>query len=960
MRKILILLNILLCSSFSVFAQAQNQRAWIPKPGAEDSKPMKVRRAEAESIAVKNNLPIRTEYSNGRIIELQYFEDGYPIYYQTDNLTAAATVGSDKVWKDNSGGYSLSGKNVTLGIWDGGGIRTSHQEFNSRVTQKDNPSALSDHSTHVSGTMIAFGVDPAAKGMSSDAKLNAYDWTSDLTELQNEALKGLKASNHSYGNIIGWAENYKSDGKWAWFGDTTFSKTEDYNFGLYTSTSYSWDLALFNYPYYLVCKSAGNNRGEGAAAGAEHWLRLSNGSFVLSTLTHEKDGGPDGYGCLEAKAVGKNLLTVAAVNGIANGYTKPSDVVMSSFSDWGPTDDGRIKPDISADGVSLYSTTSTGDKAYVKMSGTSMATPNTTGSIGLILEHQNNLHPDTAMFAATIKALVIHTANEAGANPGPDYAFGWGLLNTLGAVNLMTLNAQLPGNQLIKELTLNQNEKYDYQVTTNGKEPLKVTICWTDWPGNPPLKSLNPTDLMLVNDLDLRIIGPNGTYMPWVLDPANPSKAAITADNFRDNVEQVLISAPVAGTYTIRVAHKATLFQEKQNFSMIISGITLPDPEAPELSSPSNGLIEQNSNMKFVWKLSPKSTQYQLQVALDSLFTKIVIDTPSVNGVIANISNLPGLSDIYWRVRGVNNRSSSAWSNIWKFKTKVSIPVAPVLLEPANGAVRVPVKDFNIKWSAVAIATSYNLKVNAGPFTAINAPNLTDTFYKVTNALGDGKKHTWSTNSVNSSGGSAYSASWSFTTILLAPDSLKAVNIAPKKVSLSWVDKSANEQTYYILRKKSSDVNYSAIDSIASNSTAYTDSTVEANINYLYKVYCINSVASSDSSNEVSIKPVTAVSGSNSILPQEYSLSQNFPNPFNPKTTIKYALPFESEVKLAVYNLLGEVVKELVSGVQNPGFHEVDFDASSISSGVYLYRISARSLHNSKEFREVKKLILMK
>ena len=808
--------------------------------------------------------------------------------------------------------------------------------------------------------MIAFGVDPSAKGMSSEAKLNAYEWTSDLDEMKNEALNGLKASNHSYGTILGWAENYRNDGKWAWFGDTTISKTEDYSFGLYVKTSADWDLALFNNPYYLVCKSAGNNRGEGPAPGTVHWQRLSNNTFVLSSTTHEKDGGTDGYDGLESKAVSKNVITVAAVNGIANGYTKPSDVVMSSFSDWGPTDDGRIKPDISADGMNLYSTTSTADNAYVKMSGTSMATPNTTGSIGLILEHQNNLHPDTALFAATIKALVIHTANEAGANPGPDYSFGWGLLNTLGAVNLMTLNAQLPGNQLIKELTLNQNEKYEYQVTTNGKEPLKVTICWTDWPGNPPIKSLNPTDLMLVNDLDLRIIGPNGTYMPWVLDPASPSKAAITADNFRDNVEQVLISAPVAGTYTIRVTHKATLFLEKQKFSMIISGITLPDPEAPGLSSPSNGVIDQSSDMKFIWKLSPKSTQYQIQIALDSLFTSIFADVASVDGVISYATNLPGLSNIYWRVRGVNNHSTSPWSNVWKFKTKVSIPIAPVLLDPANGAVRVPVKDFSIKWTVVPYATNYNLKVNAGPFAAINATNLTDTFYKVTNALADGKKHTWSVSAANSSGASAYSASWSFTTILLAPDSLKAVNIAPKKVSLSWVDRSANEQTYYILRKKSTDIAYTPIDSIASNSTSYTDSTVEANINYVYKVYCINSISSSDSSNEVSIKPVTSVSSSNSVVPQEYSLSQNFPNPFNPKTTIKYALPFESEVKLTVFNLLGEVVKELVNRVQNPGFHEVDFDASSISSGVYFYVISARSLTNSKEFREVKKLILMK
>lgn len=960
MKKIALLFLILMFSFLNLNAQFKPQQKGGSYQAEELKKTWKINRAKAESLAVKLNMPIRQEFNDGRIIELQGIENGIPVYNETDNINAAATVSTNKVWKDNIGGYSLSGKGVTLGEWDGGAIRTTHQEITTRATQKEsNPAAMSAHSTHVAGTMISAGIDPNAKGMSSAAKLNAYDWNSAESEMVTESNLGLKTSNHSYGQVTGWASNYRNDGKWAWFGDTSVSKTEDYKFGLYTGGSAQWDLILFQHPYYLPCKSAGNNRGEGASSGTEHWI-LSNGSWVLSTMNHEKDGGADGYDGLEYRSVCKNVLTVGAVSAIPNGYTKPSDVVMSSFSDWGPTDDGRIKPDVCADGVSVYSLNSTADNAYTTMSGTSMATPNTTGSVGILLEHQNNLHLDTAIYAATMKAIILQTADEAGANPGPDYSYGWGLLNTYKAVKLMSLNAELAGSPLIKEYTLNQGATIEYKVTSNGKEPLKVTICWTDWPGNPPLPSLNPPDLMLVNDLDLRVIGPNGTYMPWVLDPANPSKAATTGDNYRDNVEQVLISAPTAGTYTIRVSHKGTLYQDKQNFSMVVSGITLTKPEAPVLSFPYNGSVDQEYDMKFRWNRSAKATSFQLQVSTDSLFTTLTVNDSLIDGVFNTSVNLPSLKNLYWRVRGLNNSYAGDWSSVWKFKAKIGQPAVPALASPANGATGVQLKNVTLKWLAAANAATYNLKVNAGIVPFVTASNLTDTSYVITSQMTDGKKYSWAVNAVNTSGTSVYSGSWSFVTLLLAPDSLKAVNAGAKKVNLTWADKSASEATYYITRKKSSESKYALIDSVASNSTAYTDSTVELNTTYLYKVYCTNSIAKSDSSNEASVKTLTAVSQTASHLPKEYALMQNYPNPFNPNTTIKYALPFTSEVKLTVYNILGKVVRELVGKNQTAGYHEVNFDGSSVSSGVYFYRITAKSADGSKEFRDVKKLILMK
>ncbi len=96
------------------------------------------------------------------------------------------------------------------------------------------------------------------------------------------------------------------------------------------------------------------------------------------------------------------------------------------------------------------------------------------------------------------------------------------------------------------------------------------------------------------------------------------------------------------------------------------------------------------------------------------------------------------------------------------------------------------------------------------------------------------------------------------------------------------------------------------------------------------------------------------------ITPTEFELNQNYPNPFNPTTTIRYALPTESKVSISIYNLLGQEITTLVNDVQSSGYHEVVFDASSLSSGVYLYRINAVSSAGSKEFSSTKKLILLK
>ena len=102
------------------------------------------------------------------------------------------------------------------------------------------------------------------------------------------------------------------------------------------------------------------------------------------------------------------------------------------------------------------------------------------------------------------------------------------------------------------------------------------------------------------------------------------------------------------------------------------------------------------------------------------------------------------------------------------------------------------------------------------------------------------------------------------------------------------------------------------------------------------------------------LEMITSVERLSTDMPAHFILDQNYPNPFNPSTTIRYGLPHTSNVTLTVFNTLGQLVAQLVNGEQEAGYHEVRFDGTGLSSGVYFYRLKAG------DFVETKRLMLMK
>ncbi|MGM0461151.1 MAG: S8 family serine peptidase [Fibrobacterota bacterium] len=496
----------------------------------------KARADRVEAYLEKHNVPRKEELPDGGVRELVDVQDGEPVYARTLNLGAAQTSHADKVWPGGDMGLTVSGSNIpALGEWDEGPALSSHREFDGRVTEKGGGSN-SNHGTHVAGTMVAGGVDDRAKGMCYEALHSSYNWNSVLSQMATEAGdNGMLVSQHSY----------------------TMGQSTSYD-----DLARQWDDLHLNYPYKLGSKSAGND-------GQWRYVRDAGNA--------------------------KNNITIGAINEISGGWTNPGDVSIASFSSRGPSDQNRVKPDIVAKGVQLYS--STVDGGYDYMSGTSMAGPAAAGMLGLMQDYYYQTHNESYMRAATLKAVAINTAGDAGTE-GPDATFGWGVIHVARAARLMGNNAE-DGGGLIQELTLNGDETMEFDFSGTGEEEIKATIVWPDSSGS----SLN-------NDLDMRIAVDGQNYEPWYLTGTD---AASRGDNSQDNVEKINTGITAEGAdVRVKISHKGSLSGGSQDFSFAISGVSAGTRYSLDLTHDNGSVLTDPDQGGF-----PEGTEVELTAVAD-------------------------------------------------------------------------------------------------------------------------------------------------------------------------------------------------------------------------------------------------------------------------------------------------------------------------------------------------------
>lgn len=509
----------------------------------------------------------------------------------THNRNAADTTNTDQIWGGTP--LNLTGAGYTVGVWDAGDVLVTHQEFGGRVTIVDGV-GTHYHSTHVAGTIGAAGVVGAAQGMASQVNIRSRDWDNDITEMAGDAAAGLiQVSNHSYGNIRGWTQMYwEKMGRVVdtWYANRTLYSVEDPNFGKYTSNVQSLDQVLYDNPKLVSVWSASNDRNDQYTGLIPFyyatWLEppdVTLAGWYLPPTWAIPAPPPDGnagtgYDSLPQEQTAKNTIVVGAIHDVTSDpYTKAQvDGSMTSFSSWGPTDDGRIGVDLVANGIALTSADDSADNAYASISGTSQSSPNVAGTAVLLVEHYNDTFGSQPN-SATTKGALIHTAFDAG-NTGPDYAFGWGLADGAAAAQFLTDAATTSYNWVIEGDYTGSELVYDFLSPAGA--PLKATLVWTDpAPATLPGSGLDDPTSVLVNDLDLWITDWLGnTYYPWTLDPNNPGNPAVrTALNSVDNTVQVLIdSVAAAGKYQIHVGGSLDPLYASQDFSLLFSGV--PEP----------------------------------------------------------------------------------------------------------------------------------------------------------------------------------------------------------------------------------------------------------------------------------------------------------------------------------------------------------------------------------------------
>ena len=508
------------------------------------------------------------------------------------NNVATGIIGVQDVWNN----HNLDGEDQTIAVCDSGldtGVNDAsmHDDFEGKIIQiydragDGADDVRSGHGTHVAGSALGGGgqSNGRIRGVAHKAELifqaigNAIDQLPGLPadyndlfkeayddqQVNNKQVKGARIHSNSWGNRL---------------------------YGQYTAESNEIDKFVWNNKDMVILFSASNE-----------------GIDSIDPLTGQGDGvvDPDS---LSSQASAKNCITVGAsennravggaqttynlrypgkftANPIRNDMISDDPEGMVAFSSRGPTDDGRIKPDVVAPGTNILSTRSSlatmtgaglldaGDPLrpfYMYMCGTSMATPLTTGTAALVRQYLEkvDLHSPSS---ALVKALIIHGAHEMtgqynppqnDVGPIPDINQGWGRVDLTGSL-FPDWPVKVSYADNMKDLLDTDDFRTFTYAVVDASVPFRVTLVYSDYPATIGIGGL-------VNELSLSVVRPDGTT----------EHGPLNYPDVLNNVQQVVIDNPQLGKYMVRVdadfiwtfVSPLAIIKREQDFALVVSG----------------------------------------------------------------------------------------------------------------------------------------------------------------------------------------------------------------------------------------------------------------------------------------------------------------------------------------------------------------------------------------------------
>ncbi len=390
-----------------------------------------------------------------------------------------------------------------------------------------------------------------------------------------------------------------------------------------------------------------------------------------------------------------------------------------------------------------------------------------------------------------------------------------------------------------------------------------------------------------------------------------------------------------------------------------------PIPAIPTLELPPNGVTDMSQPVTLDWADVPGATKYHYQIDDSPGFGSINLSNDNVPTSNVGVSGLQNATQYYWRVRSGNLCGWSGWSDVRNFTTDCPVLGPPALTLPANNEDGLDVREqVMLYWGSVGGATDYNVQVadDAG-FSSIVAEHVhTSSGYTIQYPLQMGTWYYWRVRTNNACGAGGWS------TVRRFQPNCPAVGIAnlespsngaisiTQPIELDWSD--VAEATRYDIQVDDN-IDFGTMDVNNENVVVseYTLPTLLEGVTYNWRVRVHNGCQWGDWSsvwNFVAGEQTDIDIIARDEIPEDFKLKHNYPNPFNPSTTIEFALPRASYVTLEIHNILGAKVETLVSRSMSAGSYSVIWDASSVPSGVYFYKIEAGDFFQTKKMTLIK------